>query len=43
LAKPPYDLRRITPDICGDRIPVSGEIVALLHVYFEDRVLMRRP
>jgi hypothetical protein len=39
LTKPPYDFRRITPDVYGDRRPVSGEVVALLHVYFEDRGL----
>ena len=39
MAKPPYDFRRITPDVYGDRRPVSGEVVALLHVYFEDRGL----
>jgi len=35
----PYDFRRITPSVYGDRRPVEGEIVALLHVYFEDRHL----
>jgi hypothetical protein len=39
LAKTPYDFRRITPDVYGDRRPISGEVVALLHIYFEDRGL----
>jgi hypothetical protein len=39
LTKTPYDFRRITPDVYGDRRPVSGEVVALLHIYFEDRGL----
>jgi hypothetical protein len=39
LTNPPYDLSRITPDVYGDRRPVSGEVVALLHIFFEDRGL----
>jgi len=39
MSKPPYDFRRITPSVYGDRRPVQGEIVALLHVKFEDRGL----
>ena len=35
----PYDFRRITPSVYGDRRPVTGETVALLHVSFEDRGL----
>ena len=35
----PYDFRRITPSVYGDRRPVEGEVVALLHVCFEDRGL----
>jgi len=35
----PYDFRRITPSVYGDRRPVEGETVALLHVAFEDRGL----
>jgi len=35
----PYDFRRITPNVYGDRRPVTGETVALLHIAFEDRGL----
>ncbi len=35
----PYDFRRITPSVYGDKRPVEGEIVAILHVKFEDRGL----
>ena len=35
----PYDFRRITPSVYGDRRPVIGETVALLHIAFEDRGL----
>lgn len=35
----PYDFRKITPNVYGDRRPVEGEVVALLHVCFEDRGL----
>jgi hypothetical protein len=35
----PYDFKRITPSVYGYRRPVKGEVVALLHVYFEDRGL----
>jgi hypothetical protein len=35
----PYDFRRITPGVYGDRRPVEGEVVALLHICFEDRGL----
>ena len=35
----PYDFRRITPSVYGDKRPVEGEVVALLHIEFEDRGL----
>jgi len=35
----PYDPRLITPSVYGDRRPVLGEIVALLHITFQDRGL----
>ena len=35
----PYDFRRITPSVYGDKRPVEGEVVAVLHVKFEDRGL----
>ncbi len=35
----PYDFRRITSSVYGDRRPVEGRVVALLHVRFEDRGL----
>jgi len=35
----PYDFRRITPSVYGDKRPVEGEVVAVLHVMFEDRGL----
>jgi hypothetical protein len=39
VAEPPYDPNLITPSVYGDRRPVTGEIVALLHITFEDRNL----
>jgi len=30
----PYDFRRITPGVYGERRQVEGEVVALLHVSF---------
>ena len=33
----PYDFKRITPSVYGDKRPVEGEVVAILHVKFEDR------
>ncbi len=39
MAEPPYDPHLITPSVYGDRRPVTGEIVALLHITFEDRNL----
>ena len=35
----PYDFRRVTPDVYGDKRPVEGDTVALLHIAFEDRHL----
>jgi len=35
----PYDFRRITPGVYGKRKQIEGEVVALLHVNFEDRGL----
>jgi hypothetical protein len=39
MSNPPYDPKRITSDLYGDRRPVEGEIIALLHVGFRDRSL----
>jgi hypothetical protein len=39
MSEAPYDPRRITPSVYGDRRPVLGEVVALLHITFEDRGL----
>lgn len=39
MSKSPYDPKRITPDLYGDRSPVEGRIVAILHVSFKDRGL----
>ena len=35
----PYDFQRITPSVYGDKRPVEGEVVAVLHVKFDDRGL----
>ena len=35
----PYDPNLITPSVYGDRRPVTGEIVALLHITFQERGL----
>lgn len=35
----PYDFNKIKPSVYGHRRPVEGEIVALLHVCFDDRGL----
>jgi hypothetical protein len=35
----PYDFRRITPGVYGNRRQVEGEVVAILHVSFQDRGL----
>jgi len=34
-----YDPKLITPQVYGDRRPVTGEVVALLHVTFDKRGL----
>ena len=39
MSTPPYDPKRITPDLYGDRRPVESTIVAILHVSFKDRGL----
>ena len=33
----PYDFNKIIPSVYGDRRPVTGEAVALLHISFDDR------
>ena len=39
MSDQPYDPRLITPSVYGDRRPVTGKVVALLHITFEDRGL----
>ena len=39
MAEAPYDPKLITPSVYGDRRPVTGEIVALLHITFQERGL----
>jgi len=39
VSTPPYDPKRITPDLYGDRRPVEATIVAILHISFKDRGL----
>ena len=39
MSETPYDPNLITPSVYGDRRPVVGEVVALLHVTFEERGL----
>jgi len=39
MSKSPYDTKKITPNLYGDRRPVEGKIVAILHVSFKDRGL----
>ena len=39
MSEAPYDPNLITPSVYGDRRPVTGEVVALLHVTFEERGL----
>jgi hypothetical protein len=39
MSKSPYDTKKITPSLYGDRSPVEGKIVAILHVNFKDRGL----
>jgi len=36
----PYDPNLITPSVYGDRRPVIGEVIALLHITFEERGLV---
>ena len=39
MSKSPYDTKKITSSLYGDRSPVEGRIVAILHVSFKDRGL----
>jgi len=39
MAEPPYDPNLITPSVYGSRRPVTGELVALLHITFDERGL----
>jgi hypothetical protein len=39
LSKPPYDAKKITPNLYGDRSPVEGRVIAILHVNFTNRGL----
>ena len=39
MSEPPYSVDLITPAIYGARRPIVGEIVALLHVTFQERGL----
>lgn len=39
MAETPYDPDLITPSVYGNRRPVLGEVVALLHITFEERGL----
>jgi hypothetical protein len=39
MAEPPYDPSLITSSVYGSRRPVTGELVALLHITFEERGL----
>jgi hypothetical protein len=39
LISSPYDTKKITPNLYGDRRIVEGEIIAILHVSFKDRGL----
>lgn len=39
MSKSPYDTKKITPNLYGDRSPVEGMVVAILHVSFKDRGL----
>ncbi len=39
MSKSPYDTKKITPSLYGDRSPVEGRVVAILHVSFKDRGL----
>lgn len=39
MTEAPYDPSLITPSVYGDRRPVLGEVVALLHITFQKRGL----
>ena len=39
MSEAPYDPSLITPSVYGDRRPVLGEVVALLHITFQKRGL----
>ncbi len=39
MTETPYDPNLITPGVYGERRPVTGEVVALLHIAFEKRGL----
>jgi len=39
MGETPYDPGLITPEVYGERRPVVGEVVALLHITFEERGL----
>lgn len=39
MKEPPYDPKLITPDVYGERRGVVGEVVALLHITFDERGL----
>lgn len=39
MSSSPYDTKRITPNLYGDRRRVEGEIIAILHISFKDRGL----
>ena len=39
MSKSPYDTKKITPNLYGDRSSVEGKVVAILHVNFKDRGL----
>jgi hypothetical protein len=39
LSKSPYDTKKVTPNLYGERSPVEGKVVAILHVSFKDRGL----
>jgi hypothetical protein len=40
MSNSPYDPKKITPDLYGDRSLVEGKVVAILHVSFKDRGLI---
>ena len=39
MSRSPYDTTKITTSLYGDRSPVEGRIVAILHISFKDRGL----